>query len=135
MRHVIPMKYRVIVSKSVLMENPKKRPIACIIGAARRCRSAHNPESNPSGFSTSTASVVTSPTSHNSSLDPLFDEPPTKALHSHAGNQSALAAIGGYRPSTFGSHLHHLSSGTLSITLGICWPQPHQEAPPATKVV
>ena len=51
---------------------------------------------------------------HSSSFDRSFDGLPTRALQSHAGSQSALAAIGGYcfpSRSTLGSQVHHLSSG------------------------
>jgi hypothetical protein len=42
-----------------------------------------------------------------------------------------VAAFGGYilpSTSTFGSQVHLSSSGMESMTVGICWPQPHQEA-------
>ena len=38
--------------------------------------------------------------------------------------------MGGYSVpsfSTFGSQVHQFSLGMLSITIGTCWPQPHQE--------
>ena len=52
-------------------------------------------------------------------------------LHIHCGIQSPLEGIGGYVfPSlvTLGVQVHRFSSGMLSMTLGICLPQPHQEA-------
>lgn len=54
----------------------------------------------------------------------------TSMLHSQPGSQSAFGAIGGYCVpffSTFGSQVHHVSLGSLSMTIGTCWPQPHQE--------
>jgi hypothetical protein len=30
--------------------------------------------------------------------------------------------------STLGSHVHHCSLGTSSMTLGTCWPQPNHDA-------
>jgi len=46
-------------------------------------------------------------------------------------SQLALAALGGYclpSNSTFGSQVHRSSAGTLSMTDGMCLPQPHQVA-------
>lgn len=54
----------------------------------------------------------------------------TSILHSQPGSQSALGAMGGYlfpSFSTFGSQVHHDSFGILSMTIGTCEPQPHQE--------
>ena len=54
----------------------------------------------------------------------------TSNLHSQPGSQSAFGAIGGYCVpsfSTFGSQVHQDSLGSLSMTMGTCWPQPHQE--------
>jgi hypothetical protein len=48
----------------------------------------------------------------------------------HGGSQSAFGALGGYTfpsTSTFGSQVHLSSSGIESITIGICWPQPHHD--------
>jgi len=53
------------------------------------------------------------------------------SMTSDIGSQSAVAAFGGYilpSTSTFGSQVHLSSSGMESMTVGICWPQPHQEA-------
>ena len=54
----------------------------------------------------------------------------TSIRHSQPGSQSAFAAIGGYCVSsfsTFGSQVHQELLSTLSITEGMCWPQPHQD--------
>lgn len=71
------------------------------------------------------------PTSHPLSW-PVYPHPSllTNKSHSQPGSQSAFTAIGGYSTpsfSTFGSHVHQFSRGNLSITMGMCWPQPHQE--------
>lgn len=46
------------------------------------------------------------------------------------GSQLGFEALGGYSLPpllTVGIQVHHCSRATLSMTLGICWPQPHQE--------
>lgn len=58
---------------------------------------------------------------------PIPISPPSP---SHPDPQSAFGAIGGYRVpsfSTLGSQVHHDSLGSLSMTIGTCWPQPHHE--------
>lgn len=73
------------------------------------------------------------PTTHHLSLSLSFSPSPTPPLPRSKPpppSQSAFFAIGGYITPSFstpGSHVHHASFGTLSMTIGTCKPQPHQE--------